>query len=169
MQALLDAIAALGLPTDAARLFHGRGGLHPGCEHLALDWYPPVLVLTSFQPLDDGALALVHDALAARWQQLAPATLLAWVYQQRVMAGSVPDPHVVTENGARFKGACAARPEPRPVSGHGRRPPLGARLRGRSTAQDRYGLKVLNLFAYTCAFSVVALQGGRQGRWSTWT
>ena len=25
---------------------------------------------------------------------------------------------------------------------------------------DRYGLKVLNLFAYTCAFSVVALQGG---------
>ena len=26
--------------------------------------------------------------------------------------------------------------------------------------QDRYGLKVLNLFAYTCAFSVVALQGG---------
>ena len=46
MQALLDAIATMGQHSDAARLFHGRGGLHPGCEHLALDVYPPVLVLT---------------------------------------------------------------------------------------------------------------------------
>ena len=28
---------------DAERLFHGRGGKFPGCEHLTLDWYPPVL------------------------------------------------------------------------------------------------------------------------------
>ena len=39
MQPLLDAIATLAFPTDAQRLFHGRGGLFPGCEHLTLDAY----------------------------------------------------------------------------------------------------------------------------------
>ena len=47
MQALLDLVATLDKPQDAARVFHGRGGLHPGCEHLALDAYPPVWLLTS--------------------------------------------------------------------------------------------------------------------------
>ncbi len=36
----------------------------------------------------------------------------------------------------------------------------GVRQYAEARRQDRYGLKVLNLFAYTCAFSVVALQGG---------
>ncbi len=52
LQPLLDAIGAMALPAEAQRVFHGRGGLHPGCEHLSLDAYPPVMVLTSFRPLD---------------------------------------------------------------------------------------------------------------------
>ena len=51
MQPLIDAIAALTPPTDAGRIFHGRGGLHPGCEQWTLDAYPPVLLLTSFQAI----------------------------------------------------------------------------------------------------------------------
>ena len=51
MHALLDCIAQLTPPTDAGRLFHGRGGRYPGCEHLSLDAYPPVLLLTSFTGL----------------------------------------------------------------------------------------------------------------------
>ena len=50
MQALLDAIASLPLPTDARRVFHGRGGMYPGCEQWTLDAFPPVWLLTSFQP-----------------------------------------------------------------------------------------------------------------------
>lgn len=45
MQALLDAIATVPLPTEAQRIFHGRGGLHPGAEQWVLDAYPPVWVL----------------------------------------------------------------------------------------------------------------------------
>ena len=63
MQALLDAIAAMPPLTDASRIFHGRGGLYPGREAWTLDWYPPVLVLTSFGP--------------ARGQQVAAAGALA--------------------------------------------------------------------------------------------
>ena len=83
MQALLDAIATVPFPADAGRLFHGRGGLFPGCEHLALDAYPPALLLTSFQPLADEDLATVGAALAARWPE-AP-----WVYQCRQEGGRV--------------------------------------------------------------------------------
>ncbi|HAU57248.1 MAG TPA: SAM-dependent methyltransferase, partial [Comamonadaceae bacterium] len=111
MHALLHAIATMDLPHDARRIFHGRGGLHPGCEHWALDAYPPVWVLTAFEPASDDTLAMVHTALAQRWEQLAPGQPLNWVYQcrhegrteTRQMAGSVPDPHVVTEDGARYR------------------------------------------------------------------
>lgn len=155
MQALLDAIAAAPeLPAEAVRLFHGRGGLFPGCEHLALDAYPPLLLLTSFQLLADADLAAIGASLAARW----PA--VPWVYQcrgaaaeTRLMAGAVPEPHVVTEAGTRY---------------------LVHLLRGQNHGlfldmaegrrwvrqQVQPGARVLNLFAYTCAFSVVALQAG---------
>ncbi len=168
MQALLDAIAAMPLPEDACRIFHGRGGLHAGCEQWTLDAYPPVFVLTSFAPVDEGQLAAVGDALHARWAQLAPGEPLSWVFQHRgealriegrsdtrLMAGSVPDPHMVTEQGARFR-VHVLRGQNHGLfldMAEGRR-----WVRGHMAA--RPGARVLNLFAYTCAFSVAALQGG---------
>ena len=111
MQALLDAIARMPLPTDACRVFHGRGGRYPGCEHLTLDAFPPVWLVTSFLPLEEAELARLHDALSARWAQLNPGEPLNWVFQYRhearaetrLMAGSVPEPHLVSENGAAFR------------------------------------------------------------------
>ena len=58
MQALLDAIARIEPGTDARRVFHGRGGLYPGCEQWTLDAFPPVWLLTSFQPVTDDTLAV---------------------------------------------------------------------------------------------------------------
>ena len=167
MQALLDAIATMAPPTDGCRIFHGRGGLHPGCEHWALDAYPPVWVLTSFQPVTEETLSTVGTALAARWQQLAPGQPLTWVYQcrhegqtdTRPMAGSVPEPHVVQEDGARFK-VHVLRGQNHGLfldMAEGRR---WVRAHVAARQGERRGLKVLNLFAYTCAFSVVALQAG---------
>ena len=160
MQALLDAIAQMDNTFDAHRVFHGRGGLHAGCEHWVLDWFSPVWVLTSFKPIDEDTLAMCHQALEQRWKTLAPDKTLNWVFQcraqgqaqTRLMAGSVPEPHVVSEQGAQY---------------------LVHVLRGQNhglfldMAKGREWLKrhaqhenILNLFAYTCAFSVVALQGG---------
>jgi len=160
MPALLNAIAQMENTADAYRVFHGRGGMHPGCEHWTLDWFAPVWVLTSFKPVTEDELTLCQQALQSRWETLAPNEPLNWVYQcratghaeTRLMAGNVPEPHVVTEQGARY---------------------LVHVLRGQNhglfldMANGREWLKrhalhenVLNLFAYTCAFSVVALQGG---------
>ena len=163
MQALLNAIATLPRPTQAQRLFHGRGGLHPGCEQWTLDAYPPVFVLTSFMPASAAELQAVGDALLKRWQQLAPGAPLNWVYQCRhegrsstqLMAGSVPMPHVVEEDGARF------RVHVDRGQNHGLFLDMAE---GRRWVHDhvaaRPRISVLNLFAYTCAFSVVALRAG---------
>ncbi len=163
MQALLQTIASLPLPTDAGRFFHGRSGLHPGCEQWALDAFAPVWLLTSFQPASDDELAALHAALAARWQQIAPDQPLNWVYQcrfegrasARLMAGAVPDPHQVSEHGTHF------RVHLQKGQNHGLFLDMAAGRRWlRAQMAARPGQKLLNLFAYTCAFSVVALQAG---------
>ena len=163
MQALLNAIATMALSTDAHRVFHGRGGLHPGCEHWTLDAFPPVWVLTSFKPTTDDELATVGAALQARWQHIAPEQPLNWVFQcrhesqteTRLMSGAVPDPHVVTEEGTRF------RVHVLKGQNHGLFLDMAEGRRWvRNHVATHPKLKVLNLFAYTCAFSVVAQQVG---------
>ena len=222
MQALLDAIATMPLPAYACRIFHGRGGLYPGCEQWTLDAYPPVFVITSFAPASDEQLAAIGAALHARWRHIAPAGqqhALNWVFQQRgeaqrsagrsdtrLMAGSVPDPHIVTEAGARYRvhvlrgqnhglfldmaegrrwvrefaaafgaqaSAAAGAAPASGAAGLQAEWACSARQSGASSylsdsdrearaevGADAPGARVLNLFAYTCAFSVAALQGG---------
>lgn len=170
MQALKNALAAWPAPPrDAQRLFHGRGGQHPGLEHLTLDWFAPCFLLTSFErALDEAELASVHELLAgcvARW---GGETALHWLYQgrqvggderptTRLMAGSVPEPHGVEEAGARYAVHLLRG------QNHGLFLDMAA---GRRYVRERCaahpGQRVLNLFAYSCAFSVAALQGGAQ-------
>ena len=165
MQALLNAIASMAMPIDAERIFHGRGGLYPGCEHWVLDAFPPVLVLTSFKPVTQEELETVQASLSQRWAQIAPNAPLNWVFQNRhdgepdtrLMAGQVPEPHDVTEEGARF------RVHVLKGQNHGLFLDMAAGRRWvREQATVNPKLRVLNLFAYTCAFSVVALKAGAQ-------
>ncbi|CAM8646742.1 COG1092 Predicted SAM-dependent methyltransferases [Comamonadaceae bacterium] len=154
------------LPSDASRLFHGRGGLFPGSESWSLDWYPPVLVATSFVAASEAELAALGDALTARWAQIGDGQPLNWVFQcradghadTRLMAGAVPEPHVVTEAGSRYKVQLLKG------QNHGLFLDMAE---GRRWVRDyvashpkTFAFRVLNLFAYTCSFSVVALQAG---------
>ncbi len=164
LRPLLDAIAAVSAPpTEAQRIFHGRGGLFPGCEQWTLDAYPPVWLLTSFLPAASEDLAAIHQALAEHWQRIAPGQPLNLVFQHRdevraetrLLAGEVPDPHVVAAQGARFKVHLMRG------MNHGLFLDMAeGRQWVRAHVAARPGIKVLNLFAYTCAFSVIALQAG---------
>ena len=168
MQPLLDAIAQMPYPTDAQRIFHGRGGRYPGCEQISLDTFPPVIVLTSFAAIAEEQLTAIDQALLQRWQEIAPADQpLNWVFQSRapgsqgetrLMRGSAPEPHVVTENGAQYL-VHVARGQ-----NHGLFLDMAAGrewVRQQVQAHPRpERMKVLNLFAYTCAFSVVAKLAG---------
>ena len=175
MHALLATIATLPLSTDARRFFHGRGGLHAGSEAFTLDWFAPAWVLTSYEPLGDEALHTLDQALAERWQQVSPAQDLCWVYQfrpqgkhkapaeTRLMSGSLPDVHVVHEAGLAYRVNLLRG------QNHGLfldmangRQWVHERVTALAQADARAlaPIAVLNLFAYTCAFSVVARAAG---------
>jgi 23S rRNA (cytosine1962-C5)-methyltransferase len=130
-----------------------------------LDAFPPVLVLTSFKPVTQEELETVQASLSQRWAQIAPNAPLNWVFQNRhdgepdtrLMAGQVPEPHDVTEEGARF------RVHVLKGQNHGLFLDMAAGRRWvHEQATVNPKLRVLNLFAYTCAFSVVALKAGAQ-------
>jgi 23S rRNA (cytosine1962-C5)-methyltransferase len=160
MQALLDAITTVAMPTEAQRLFHGRGGLFPGSEAWTLDAFPPVWLVTRFGAVTPAETTALTEALQKRQAQTAPDQPLNAVLQTRhegrsettVLAGSVPESHVVMEDGAKY------RINLQRSQNHGLFLDMAEGRRWvRAHAQ---GHKVLNLFAYTCAFSVAALQGG---------
>lgn len=162
MQALLDAISQMTLPNDATRIFHGRGGLYPGCEHWTLDIYPPVLVLTSFKEVSTQDVAQVQAALTQRLSHIAPGEPVNLVFQHRaerahtqLLCGEVPEPHVVSERGTCY------RVHVLKGQNHGLFLDMAkGRHWVRELCQAQPGMRVLNLFAYTCGFSVVALQAG---------
>ncbi|QSX32253.1 class I SAM-dependent methyltransferase [Shewanella avicenniae] len=158
MQAFVDAIAAITPSTDAERLIHGRGGMLPGGEHLCVDWFPPALLLTSFRELTTDELHKLQQALVQRFAELnLPLNL---VYQHRaggqtqtvLLQGELPEPHVVTENGRQFYVHL--------LRGQNHGLFLDMRNGRQWVAENAKFKKVLNLFSYTCAFSVAALSGG---------
>jgi 23S rRNA (cytosine1962-C5)-methyltransferase len=160
MQALLNAIATTAMPTDAQRIFHGRGGLYPGCEAWTLDAFPPVWLVTKFGEASDEEKVALTAALQARQAEIAPDAPLNAMLQTRfegrsdsvVLAGSVPEPHVVTEDGAKYRVNL--------LRGQNHGLFLDMAEGRRWVRAHARGQRVLNLFAYTCSFSVAALQGG---------
>jgi len=166
--------------TEAYRVFHGRGGFYgPDCEQFTLDWFPPVWVLTSFQPepLSSKELATIDHALECKWDdEMAkfqssnledPPPSFAWVYQNRyrnnvtnsIMRGPIPENHIVTENGAQYWVQTTADSDG--AKGQRHRGIFLDMANGRKWLQENAeGKIILNLFAYTCAFSVAALLGG---------
>jgi 23S rRNA (cytosine1962-C5)-methyltransferase len=141
--------------TDCQRLFHGRGHAYENLSHVNVDWLSPVILITLYQAVDTDWLlaqaqalqALVSDCRSVqvqhRYEKFAPT---------QVLLGEDINNTLVTEND---------------ISYHiefGKAQNSGLFLdmaEGRSWVyQQAKGKNVLNLFAYTCAFSVVATAGG---------
>jgi len=159
MQLFVEAIKHINFGGDVARLFHGRGGCYPGAEHLCLDWYAPVILLTSFKPLNDDALAVITETIEQRWYETHEQGSLNLVFQYRaggethtqIIVGAVPEPHQVCENGAWFQVHL--------LKGQNHGLFLDMKAGRQWVREHSTGKKILNLFAYTCGFSVAALQG----------
>lgn len=159
-EAILALCAARAAVADgqAQRLFHGRGRCHPGFEHVCVDWFPPLALVTLFRPLPPGVEQVLLQGLADR---LRPAGLAALAVQRRgegadvafeVVHGQLPADLLAREAGLAF------RVDP------SRGQNLGFFLdmrNARAWLRERAaGRSVLNLFAFTCAFSVVARAAG---------
>lgn len=149
-------------PNETRRLFHGRGRCWPGLEQITVDWLQGVLLVALFKPLsDDDLQALIQMLLAlsasSAWQQSGAHSLLL---QQRYLVDSPsqwllgePVEHWdIREHGLRYR------------LDLGKKQNTGLFLdmrHGRQWVQAQAsGKRVLNLFAYTCGFSVAAIAGG---------
>ena len=83
---MIDPIeAALGFffqakHVECCRVFHGRGQLFQGLEHVCLDWYAPVLLITAYKSnIDIDAFLTVIDK-ADLHSQITSILLLSLIH-----------------------------------------------------------------------------------------
>ena len=157
---------------DARRWFHGRGRTFPGFEQVTVDWYSPVIWITFFKPqLDQSGET---DVCAThQFEQQVVATILdireGFSDRLSVQAVMVQRRYLQDAPAECYWGALpeqmfAYRGDSRYLVQLGGRQNTGFFLDmepGRRWLEGLVkGRNVLNLFAYTCAFSVVAQQAG---------
>ena len=145
--------------TDIQRLFHGRGHKYPGLEHLVVDWFAPVLQITLYDEIDDKELLPLAEVLKSGVEAQG-LECEAVVVQFRYLPGS-PRKWLHGDEIARLVGEEAG------LQYHlelGASQNAGLFLdmalgRGWVKANSKHK-RVLNLFSYTCGFSVAAIAGG---------
>ncbi len=144
---------------EARRLFHGRGHCYPGLEHVVVNWYPPYLQIALYAPVESQQInqlvrnlldiadraAVQIDGVAVQFREGRRTVTKEW-------HGSVPDEHLVHEHGLAYW------IQPKRNQNVGLFLDMG-HVRA-ALADNMQDAKVLNLFAYTCAFSVSAIAHG---------
>ncbi|MGF1838638.1 class I SAM-dependent methyltransferase [Vibrio atlanticus] len=150
------------VPNELRRIFHGRGKFWPGLDQLTCDWVDGQLLVNVFKEGDQAFLSSLKTGLVDLtnkdiWQVKQGTSI---VLQHRyadgapseVLWGQLNDSPVVVEHGLKYQ------------LDIGRNQNFGLFLdmrNGRQWVQDNAKDKnVLNLFAYTCGFSVAAIAGG---------
>ncbi|HEX5844377.1 MAG TPA: class I SAM-dependent methyltransferase [Pseudomonas sp.] len=149
-------------PSETRRLFHGRGRCWPGLEQVCVDWLQGVLLVALFKQPTEAELAALERMLLAlsqtpTWQQSQAHSLLL---QRRYLPDSPsqwllgePREHwQICEHGLHYQLDLGIKQN----SGLF----LDMRLGRQWVQAQASGKRVLNLFAYTCGFSVAAIAGG---------
>lgn len=139
------------------RLLHGRGHAYKGLEHISIDWLPPVALITLYKEEDRNDLELLAKLLQSR---LPDCHSVQVQYRCRHMSpteilwGEEITELVIEELGLKYQLRLGATQNTGffldMVNGHD------------WVRKNAKGKRVLNLFAYTCAFSVAALAGGAE-------
>lgn len=146
------------LPEDdhqAQRLFHGRGHAYEGLEHVSVDWLTPVALITLHAPESLSEIEILADHL----MEISSRCTSVQLQHRYLQAGPIdvikgkPLTHcTILEEKLKYHLSL----------GQARNTGLFLDMKnGRQwVEQHSKDLRVLNLFAYTCGFSVAALAGG---------
>lgn len=150
---------------EVRRVFHGRGRCYEGLEQITADWLGngilQIAVFKEAEPefhaeLKVGVTSLCNSEV---WQRIGGRTV---VLQHRdregaeteVLVGEMPDQTEVIENGLNYRLDLGRRQNNGLF--------LDMRLGRQWVKEHAQGKRVLNLFAYTCGFSVAAIEGGAE-------
>ena len=160
MPALSQLSKYLYIPTttedliQAQRLFHGRGHAYKDFQHVTVDWLPPVVLITLFaiEPLSE------IEILANHLMSLLPDCISIQLQHRYKLSGPIDlirgksiQQLIILENNLYFHIRL----------GQTKNTGLFLDMKnGRQWVQKHsQGKCVLNLFAYTCGFSVAAIAG----------
>ena len=158
-EAITEALKRFNLAdvTQARRLFHGRGRCYPGHEQLVVNWFPPYLQVifydAEFRPSD-------RESFRSFFEEVQIANGLVLQKRQgrkisnEIMFGEIPQKHVTEELGQKYFVKLLHHQNVGLFLDMGHvRTWLAPKVKNQ---------RVLNLFAYTCAFSVSALSNGAE-------
>ncbi|MCY4045980.1 MAG: class I SAM-dependent methyltransferase [Cellvibrionales bacterium] len=143
---------------ECARIFHGRGGCYKGLEWVTIDWFAPVVWVVVYRVIEPQVLSSLKDRLRVLGQNTP--TIKNILIQQRLrpdpiietIYGETPDTLEALESGCRFQLNLTKNQN----TGFF----LDTQPARSWVLENSHDKNVLNLFAYTCAFSVMALKGG---------
>ncbi|WP_371186546.1 class I SAM-dependent methyltransferase [Thalassotalea maritima] len=139
---------------ECGRLFHGRGHAYPGYEHINIDYFPPMLLITVYQETDADFLQQLSEQLHSSINRCNSVKVQ---YRCRpkapfaTLVGESIESLVAIEHGLKFQLHFSENQNFGLF--------LDMRNGRRYVLEHSEGKSVLNLFAYTCAFSVAAIAG----------
>jgi len=156
MQLLLEQLQHAVLDDQAKRLFHGRGKCFKGLEQVTVDWFNPAIFITIFQQQTDQYEQQIVATVKQAWPDFSGAILLQRRYIHgapvEILQGELPQPHLVQENGISY--------QVKLLDGQNNGLFLDMANGRQWISKHAHGRNVLNLFSYSCSFSLAAMTGG---------
>jgi 23S rRNA (cytosine1962-C5)-methyltransferase len=138
------------------RLFHGRGGLYEGFRHLTVDHINSDILFIAlyFQEANEAAVIdmLMEFAAEASYETVVLQRRYERGSPSEVLLGELPEELYIVENGMKLKLNLLSNKNSYYFADM-----KNGRAFVREAAENK---NVLNLFSYTCAFSVAAKFGG---------
>jgi 23S rRNA (cytosine1962-C5)-methyltransferase len=145
------------IPSSASvqRLFHGRGQIEPEYSHVCIDWYSPVILITLYREVLPNWLENLSREIQSK---IDGCDSIFVQYRNRERApvecifGDISGNISVEEHGLKYQMNLTTN------QNHGLFLDMA---NGRQwVLENSQNKRVLNLFSYTCAFSVCAVAGG---------
>lgn len=142
---------------QAQRLFHGRGHAFPGLHHVTIDWLPPVTLIILYAPEPSTEI----DALADYLLSVLPECSSIQLQHRYLLSGPID---IICGDAIRQLSIYENNLQFNISLGKSRNTGLFLDMaNGRKWVQRHsQDKRVLNLFAYTCGFSVAAIAGNAQ-------
>lgn len=143
---------------EFTRIFHGRGGCFKGFEFLTIDALDSLLFIVFFQECEENIEQLLVEFFKSLQHKGFKTAILQRRYilkaPSEILFGEVPEDVYALENGLKYQVSFLNNQN------------IGFfadMKKGREfIASNCRGKNVLNLFSYTCSFSVVAMHHGAQ-------
>jgi len=145
-----------GINEEYTRLFHGRGNTYGGYRSLTVDSVDKVLFAVLFELSDEEEtlISILRDFFCAegKWEALVVQQRYLPSSPSSVIEGELPSETYAIEEGLKYRINFLN------AQNIGFFPDM--KLGREFVRESAKGKKVLNLFSYTCAFSVAAIVGG---------